>query len=56
MNPDEALPPEGEKVRFSIRGDQFFFYAGYFEKGRFRDASGKLAFRPTDIADWKVSE
>jgi hypothetical protein len=56
MNPDEALPPEGEKVMFSILPDPFYFYAGYFEKGRFRDASGIHVFRPADIADWKVSE
>ena len=56
MNPDSVLPPEGEKVKFRIQGDRFFFYLGYFEKGYFHDSSGKIALRPYSVAEWEVAE
>ena len=56
MSPAESLPPEGEKVKFRIQGDRFFFYLGYFEKGYFHDSSGKIALRPCSVAELEVAE
>ena len=56
MNPDEALPREGERVKFRIHGDQSFFYLGRFEKGHFVDASGKIAIRAYSVAEWEAAE